>query len=214
MLDESLSQKYIVVRIEGDLRTTKIEAIPYYDPEKKLAYPPTTKEPLIRTSKAQTAFIVDNVDPLKMNRVRIRYPWQSPAGGNSGTLQTDTNTEDASPWIRMVMPMASNGVGFNFLPQKGDEALIDYEDGNIEKPYVVGMLYSKNRPPQSPHLRTGQRIISSANGHSIRFTDNTNADDAWIKELSPAWALVRSFITGIGLDTKNEDLLKASGEIE
>ena len=213
-LDESNSQKYIVVRIEGDLRTTKIEAVPYYDPEKKLAYPPTTKEPLIRTSKAQTAFIVDNVDPLKMNRVRIRYPWQSPAGGNSSTLQTDTNTEDASPWIRMVMPMASNGVGFNFLPQKGDEALIDYEDGNIEKPYVVGMLYSKNRPPQSPHLRTGQRIISSANGHSIRFTDNTNADDAWIKELSPAWALVRSFIPGIGLDTKNEDLLKASGGIE
>lgn len=63
-------------------------------------------------------------------------------------------------------------------------------------------------------MRTGQRIISSANGHSIRFTDNTNADDAWIKELSPAWALVRSFIPGIGLDTKNEDLLKASGGIE
>ena len=50
----------------------------------------------------------------------------------------------ASPWIRVVTPMATPGGGTFFRPQKGDEVLINFDNDNVERPYVVGSLFSKN----------------------------------------------------------------------
>ena len=104
-------EKYIVVQMNGcansGTETLDIEVIPYK--ENEFVFPPAAPVGPIREAKAQRAFITHNTDPLKMNRVRVRYPWQG-------------QTEDPTPWIRIALPMASDGSGFNFLPQIGDEA--------------------------------------------------------------------------------------------
>ena len=117
-------KKYIVVQMNGcansGAETLDIEAIPYED---KFVFPPAAPVSPIREAKAQRAFITHNADPLKMNRVRVRYPWQ-------GKTEKDEDleaSEDSTPWIRIALPMASDGSGFNFLPQIGDEAIINYE---------------------------------------------------------------------------------------
>lgn len=70
-------KKYIVVQMNGcansGAETLDIEAIPYED---KFVFPPAAPVSPIREAKAQRAFITHNADPLKMNRVRVRYPWQ------------------------------------------------------------------------------------------------------------------------------------------
>ena len=82
-----------------------------------------------------------------------------------------TVAESATPWIRMVTPMATSGGGMFFKPEVGDEVMVDYEGGNIDRPYVTGTLYSKNvHAPQE-----GDRVIVSKNGHSIRMSDPSNA---------------------------------------
>ena len=86
--------------------------------------------PTVRTAEAQVAFVEDNLDPNRFGRVRVRYPWQ-PSDG------------DKSPWVRMATPFATAGGGVTFRPCTGDEVLLNYEDGNIERPYVVGSLQSK-----------------------------------------------------------------------
>ena len=179
-------KKYIVVQMNGcansGAETLDIEAIPYK--ENEFVFPPAAPVGPIREAKAQRAFITHNTDPLKMNRVRVRYPWQG-------------QTEDPTPWIRIALPMASDGSGFNFLPQIGDEAIINYENGNIEKPYVEGMLYTraaKEDESTVPYAfkRDKARVISSVNGHSIIFSDPSASSDA-LNSLSPLMSTIKSF---------------------
>lgn len=77
--------------------------------------------------------------------------------------------EASSPWIRMASPMATDGGGMYFKPEVGDEVLVNFENGNVERPYVVGTLYSKNVVYPG-----ADRIIKSPNGHTIKIEDPTD----------------------------------------
>ena len=72
-----------------------------------------------------------------------------------------------TPWIRMATPMATPGGGVYFRPEVGDEVMVDFENGNIERPFVISGLFSKNSP--APYQ--GSRVIVSRNGHTIKMTD-------------------------------------------
>ena len=203
---EGDSQLYIVVSIESRIggnpgeggfpcgENFGIEIIPYK--EKSIAYPVSAHVSPIRTSKAQRAIITHNQDPLKLNRVRVRYPWQG-------------DSKDSTPWIRIALPMASDGSGFNFLPEVGDEAIINYENGNIERPYVEGMVYSGGQTVPCDFKRTSGRVISSVNGHSIIFSDPGKMNP--VHSLSPALSTISTFI---GTPIFSIDDRKAAGGIE
>ena len=92
--------------------------------------------------------------------------------------------EVSTPWIRVATPMATPGGGTFFKPQIGDEVLINYDNDNVERPYVVGSLFSKNNlDPAESFERKGSpdmqfisdkqvsMSIMSPNGHHITFTD-------------------------------------------
>ncbi|MBQ8155357.1 MAG: hypothetical protein IJ082_03410 [Prevotella sp.] len=95
----------------------------------------------------------------------------------------------AFPWVRVVAPMATPGGGTFFRPQKGDEVLINYDNDNVERPYVVGSLFSKNtlEPAEgierkaAPGMQFGvsrqvSMSIMSPNGHHITFSDPDKGD--------------------------------------
>ena len=96
----------------------------------------------------------------------------------------------SSPWIRVSTPMATDGGGTYFRPNVGDEVLINYDSGNIERPYVVGSLFSKNLlEPNELASRTsgsGDASISivSANGHGITFKDPSDGNK-FLKSMFP-----------------------------
>ncbi len=87
----------------------------------------------------------------------------------------------ASPWVRVATPAATTGGGTYFKPQKGDEVLVNYDSNNVERPYVVGSLFSKNVPtPEQANnisnvscglLKKASTYIVSPNGHHIAFSD-------------------------------------------
>lgn len=200
-------QQYIVVQMNGcassNAETLDIEAIPYK--ENEFVFPPAAPVSPIREAKAQRAFITHNTDPLKMNRVRVRYPWQG-------------NTEDPTPWIRIALPMASDSSGFNFLPQIGDEAIINYENGNIEKPYVEGMLYTKAAEEDESTVpyafkQDKARVISSVNGHSIIFSDPPASTNVF-NGLIPLWKTINSFYPTVLKGKLPDYNKKAMGGIE
>ena len=105
--------------------------------------------------------------------------------------------EAASPWIRMAVPMATDGGGMYFQPAKGDEVMVDYENGNIDRPFVIGTLYSKNTP--APTLK-GKRVIVSPNGHTIKMDDPTDAN-LILQGLFPAL----KFLSNLGVSFKGLD---------
>lgn len=105
-------------------------------------------------------------------------------------------TEAGSPWIRMASPMATSGGGMFFKPEKGDEVMVDFENGNVERPYVTGMLYSKNVPAP----KAGSRVIVSKNGHSIKMSDPGNSSELISGLLPPLKMLTRYGVEFKGLD--------------
>ncbi len=131
-------------------------------------YPPVLPKGAFRKSDPQHAIVVDSSDPKRLGRVRIRYPWQSHQ--TEGSEKDNILDDAATPWIRMVTPMATGGGGMYFKPEVGDEVLVNFENGNIERPYVVGTLYSKNNVTPNAN-----RIIQSPNGHFIKMEDPTDA---------------------------------------
>lgn len=178
-IDGIVINSYVIYEIiknsvldEGDLYRENYEILLIKKNETDF-YPLPMPEIRFRKSSAQRAIVVDNFDPSRLGRVRVRYPWQS--GKVKNDDKENKNDVNATPWIRVSSPMASKDAGFIFTPDINDEVLIDYEDGNIERPYVCGAFYNETNKPavaaqtQNPGL---VKSITSTNGHHISFTDN------------------------------------------
>ena len=103
--------------------------------------------------------------------------------------------EMSSPWVRIATPMATPGGGSFYRPRVGDEVLVNFDSDNVERPYVVGSLFSKNvltpderyYRKQSPELQWKDisMAISSPNGHHISFTDPTEGGSFITNLISP-----------------------------
>lgn len=106
-----------------------------------------------------TAIVTNNQDTEGLGRVKVRFPWLS-----------DT---DESFWARVLTPMAGDGRGIYFLPEKDDEVLVAFEHGDVRFPYILGALWNgKDKPPETnDDGENNQRIIKSRSGHIIRLDD-------------------------------------------
>jgi hypothetical protein len=145
-----------------------------------------------------------------MNRVRIRYPWQA-------------DGEDASPWIRMALPMASGYSGFNFVPEVDDEVMVDFENGNVERPYVIGALYNTEHKPKDYYSEPTDysgvdgetRSITSRNGHRIIFSDPASAS-SFFNSFFPLGSILGPVAGTIGskLNLTSDEQKKLAGGIE
>ena len=121
------------------------------------------------------------------------------------TLQKDI-AGNATPWIRIATPMATNGGGFYYKPRIGDEVFVNFDNDNIERPYVVGTLYSKNtlQPAEgldrylAPKIQQGKNLsmsMMSPNGHHITFTDPEDGMK-FIANLNPGTGFLYSVLPG------------------
>lgn len=61
------------------------------------------------------------------------------------------------------MPGAGLHKGFIFVPRTGEEVIVNFEDGNPDKPVIVGSVYSRhNPPPGDPTEKPFVSIIKNA----------------------------------------------------
>lgn len=105
--------------------------------------------------------IVTNADDAEgLGRVKLSFPWLS------DTIESD--------WVRVLTPMAGPRSGVQFLPRQNDEVLVAFEHGVVDRPYVLGGLWSKKDQPPEPYEQDkNQRCtIVSRSGHTIRLDDN------------------------------------------
>lgn len=122
----------------------------------------------------------------------------------------------SSPWIRVATPMATSGGGAYFKPQKGDEVLVDYDNGNIERPYVMGSLFSKNVLEPQEYLGrkntqgggNATMAIVSPNGHHITFSDPSGNLDFFSKGIFPGMGMYAGLLDK---KYKDDDNLKDLG---
>lgn len=70
---------------------------------------------------------------------------------------------------RLAAPMTGNDRGLFFLPEKDDEVLVAFEGGDLNRPCVIGALWSSRDLP--PSTKPDQRMMKSRTGHIIRLDD-------------------------------------------
>jgi uncharacterized protein involved in type VI secretion and phage assembly len=86
-----------------------------------------------------------------------------------------TSIDAPSAPARMAAPMAGNGRGAFFMPEVGDEVVVGFEMGDVNRPVILGALWNdRDQPPptadNSPTNNT--RTIVSRAGHQITFDDS------------------------------------------
>ena len=114
-------------------------------------------------AEQQPAIVKDNNDPQGMGRVRVQFFWQK--------------GDELSPWIRMIQPYAGSGKGFYFIPEVGEEVMVDFENGNAERPFVLGAHYngaakSGYKPTtKAIHTQSGTKIVLNDEDGSIKIED-------------------------------------------
>ncbi|MGY0559946.1 type VI secretion system Vgr family protein [Luteimonas sp. A277] len=67
-----------------------------------------------------------------LGRVRVKFHWQQ------GQVAEDRD----SCWLRVAQRYAGPGVGSQFLPRIGQEVLVAFLEGDIDRPLVTGALYN------------------------------------------------------------------------
>ncbi|EEG10018.1 type VI secretion system Vgr family protein [Pseudogulbenkiania ferrooxidans] len=97
---------------------------------------------------AQTATVVgpagEEIHTDAHGRIKVQFHWQRP--DEHPTI--GANLDDTSScWLRVAMPSAGAGWGHQFIPRIGQEVLVDFLEGDIDRPVITGVLYNGSHPP-------------------------------------------------------------------
>ncbi|MCU4336759.1 type VI secretion system Vgr family protein [Acinetobacter dispersus] len=85
---------------------------------------------------------VDEWGRIKVRFLFTRNDDHSHDGG-AGANNNDTD----SAWVDVLTPWAGEGYGARFLPRIDEIVVIDFFDGNIDRPFVVGRIHEAHRSP-------------------------------------------------------------------
>ncbi|MCX6826247.1 MAG: phage baseplate assembly protein V [candidate division Zixibacteria bacterium] len=121
-----------------------------------IAFPPI-KSSLPPFTELQSAEVVDNYDPDKLGRIKVKFPWN-----DSETI-----------WVRFMTLYAGKNRGWFCLPEIGDEVLVGYEQGNPDIPIALGALQNKDNPPHSDtdNSQNDVKMFMTKGGNEIYFMD-------------------------------------------
>lgn len=76
-------------------------------------------------------------------------------------------------WCRVAMPSVGKNWGHYFLPEIGDQVLVAFEYGNIERPYVIGCIPREGDKFEKTAVDANNvyKKITTRNGSTLTFVD-------------------------------------------
>jgi uncharacterized protein involved in type VI secretion and phage assembly len=129
--------------------------------------------------------VVDNRDPAKLGRLRLRVP--SVLGANV-----------VSGWAQPCAPYGGNAdQGFLFIPDAGAGVWTEFEEGDLEFPIWTGTFWSQpnsNSEIPKPNKASGgseasnvqdpptSKIIKTAKGHTLQLEDADGSEMILLRE--------------------------------
>ncbi len=112
-----------------------------------------------------------------LGRIKIRFHWQ----------QAEATDDRDSCWIRVMSRQAGAGMGWQWLPRIGQEILVGFLNGDIDRPYLLGALYNgkgEGGIPATPGGAAGETdtaVFDQATDHRSAAQGNLASGNA------PAW---------------------------
>lgn len=181
-------------------------------------FPPYSNSDVFPVAPSCRAKVTENEDPNNLGRVRVQFDWQA-----------QLDDEMMTPWLRMAQPYAGEGKGFSFIPEIGEEVMIDFEGGNADRPYVKGTLYNGVENPDEKWIPNSNgsnpiKAIRTRNGHTIEIHDEgsggyiriyDNKKENYVLTFSTDEKLIKLESKGnIELYAKNDIIMHADHDIK
>ncbi len=124
-----------------------------------------TRDSFRKIEGITTGTVKENWEENHPGMVRVEYFL-----GETGKTLTD--------WARVAQPYAGNGYGSYWLPEVGDEVILAFNMGDINRPYVIGSLWnSKDKIPEdTAREKNDIKRIKTKGGHEIVFSEEKDKE--------------------------------------
>lgn len=143
--------------------------------------PRLTLKPIVQGP--QTAIVVgkkgEEIYTDKYGRIKVQFHWD----------RLGKKDEKSSCWVRVSQVWAGKNWGAMHIPRIGQEVVVDFIEGDPDRPLVVGRVYNAdNMPPYTlPDNMTQSGIKSRStkegtptNFNEIRFEDKKDSEEIYI----------------------------------
>ena len=178
---------------ELSLVRRSIPIVPEYNP---LAHRPSAFPQRAKVVGPQGETIY--VDQWGRIKVRFLFTRTDDNTHDGGAGSNDNDTDSA--WVDVLTSWAGEGYGTRFHPRIGEIVVIDFFDGNVDRPFVMGRLHEAERHQtmfdvkgQLPDTKKLSGIRSSEVGGSgfnqLRFDDTTGQISAQLQSSHAATQL-------------------------
>ncbi|MDC5535943.1 type VI secretion system tip protein VgrG [Acinetobacter baumannii] len=162
-----------------------VKAVPEYNP---LEHRPAAHPQRARVVGLEGESI--HVDQWGRIKVRFLFTRADDHSHDGGAGSNDNDTDSA--WVDVLTPWAGAGYGARFLPRVGEIVVIDFFDGNIDRPFVVGRIHEAERYPtqfdqkgQLPDTKKLSGIrseeVDGKGFNQLRFDDTTGQISAQLQ---------------------------------
>ncbi|MBI4201544.1 MAG: type VI secretion system tip protein VgrG [Chloroflexi bacterium] len=137
--------KYLITSVthqmSGDGYKTAFTALP-----NSMAFRPAriTRKPVVQGP--QTAIVTgptgEEIYTDKYGRVKVQFHWD----------REGKKDENSSGWVRVSQMWAGEGWGMLFIPRIGQEVIVDFLEGDPDRPIILGRVYNSSDAPPSALL--------------------------------------------------------------
>ena len=130
----------------------------------------------------QTAVVVgksgEEIWTDKYGRVKVKFHWD----------RSKPKDETSSCWIRVSHPWAGKNWGMIALPRIGQEVIVDFLEGDPDRPIITGRVYNAEQMPpyalpanatQSGILSRSSQEGSPSQFNELRFEDKKGSEEVY-----------------------------------
>lgn len=121
---------------------------------------PARTTPIPHVQGTQTAIVVgptgEEIYTDKYGRVKVQFHWD----------RRGQYDENSSCWIRVSQNWAGKKWGAIFLPRIGQEVIVDFLEGDIDRPLIVGRVYNAVQMP--PYTLPDEKTKSTVKSYSSK----------------------------------------------
>lgn len=144
-------------------------------------YRPPLRTPRPRILGVQTARVVGpqnlEIHCDAFGRVLVQFHWDR--FGQQG---------DTSCWVRVGRPWAGQGYGFDCIPRVGQEVLVQFLEGDPERPLIIGSVHNDRQtsalslPEEQTRSRWRSRSTPSSSGYNeLSFEDRAGQEEVYLR---------------------------------
>lgn len=148
-------------------------------------YNPLTHRPAAHVQRAKVVTDGEEIYVDEWGRIKVRFLFTRPEDNQHDSGAGSNDNDSDSAWVDVLTPWAGEGYGARFLPRKDEIVVIDFFDGNIDRPFVMGRIHEAERSPTKFDI-TGQlpdtkklsgirsKEVDGEGYNQLRFDDTPN----------------------------------------